>query len=68
MPPLNNTCDPVTTPPADTLNLLDEINDTGSVVSTEDDNWNKVPLDMAVGLIVKPDISCVVAPMYIIFS
>ena len=37
LPPVNNTCEPVTLPPAETLNLLDEIKDVGSVTSAEDE-------------------------------
>ena len=36
-PPVNNTCEPVMLPPAETLNLLDDINDAGSDVSAEAD-------------------------------
>ena len=38
LPPVNNTFEPVTLPPAETLKALDEINDTGSAVLVEDDN------------------------------
>ena len=37
LPPVNNTCEPVILPPAETLNLLDDINDAGSFWSLEDD-------------------------------
>ena len=37
LPPVKFTWEPVTVPPAETLNLLDEINDTGSDVFAEDD-------------------------------
>ncbi len=37
LPPVNNTSEPVILPPAETLNLLDDIKDAGSVVSAEDE-------------------------------
>ena len=35
--------EPVIIPPAETLNALDEINDAGSAVFVDDDNWNTLP-------------------------
>ena len=45
LPPVNNTLEPVISPPAETLNPDDDINEPGSVLSCDDEILNTSPTD-----------------------